>query len=122
LQRAPTIIMQHDDDTVDMVRHDHKRIQFDIGAEDAGANPFFVNNSSKRIHSHLPTHHLAKQTHPTLRADRNEIRARLGVIVTLQADGTPVMVSSGDVSSIDYFSGITSMALHSRAVGLPPAG
>jgi len=37
------------------------------------------------VESHLPIHHLAKQTFPVLGAEGHEVRAELGVVVPLEA-------------------------------------
>ncbi len=84
-------IIHDPNDSVDMVRHDHKFIQPDMGQMIGQVVPCEMHHFPQFIQHHPTIHHLAKQTFPVLRANGDEIRPRLCVIVPLQPDGTAVV-------------------------------
>lgn len=74
-----------------MIRHDHVRAQINVSKSFWQIQPFPVNDFAEIIQPHLPIYHLAKQTIALIRDDGDEIRARLCVIISLQADGFSVV-------------------------------
>ena len=75
--------------SMNMIWHYNERIQFNLWEMLWGIIPAFLHNLTSLIQLHLPIHHLTKQflTLPCNHGD--EIRTRLGVVISLQADGSP---------------------------------
>lgn len=77
---APTIIIikiMQNYDTMYMIRHHDKFIQFNIRSDLRRTMPFFVHNISNIIHLHLGIDDLAKQTSFMLHTNGKQISARL---------------------------------------------
>lgn len=74
----------HDDDNpVDVIGHHHPFVQFHVGEMPRDALPHRPR--------HPPQHRVVEQQFAFVGYNRHEIRPRLGVIVSLQADGTPAL-------------------------------
>ena len=76
-----------------MVGHDHMDIGVNRWEFLGQLKPPTLNQPPCIIHLHLPIRYLAKQTLPTVGADSHKICSSLGIIVTLQADRTAVVMS-----------------------------
>jgi len=79
------------DDAVDVVGHDHKRVHVHAGIMVGHFIPHRLHHAPRIVHVHAPIDDRAEQAFAVLRANRDEIRARLGVIETAHADGTAVV-------------------------------
>jgi len=76
---------------VDMIGHDDEFIQFDVRKMPGNFVPTFHHDLAVFVQSHFAIYHVPQQTFPIARADGDEIRADLGVIVFFQTDGSAVM-------------------------------
>jgi hypothetical protein len=56
--------------------------------------PFGTNDFAAFVQLHTTIYHLPKQMRPFMRAEGNEIRSGLGIIMPFEADGTAVMNSA----------------------------
>jgi hypothetical protein len=95
----PTIgIGIHDpNNPMHVIGHHHKfiGIQHHTRAHNGGMEPFVTHNLPVFIQPHFALHDFAEQTGAVMGANGDEIRAGLGVIIFLQADGS-TMVAVGD--------------------------
>ena len=89
-RRAPT--SRDHNNSVDMVGHDNECIEIDIREPSRQAQPFLPGYPADRRFTHLPRGDLTEKTGALICAYGNEIGSRRGVIITLQADGAPVVV------------------------------
>jgi hypothetical protein len=71
---------------MDMIWHDHVRIQRHVGNMLWNVSPTLHPNLPVRVQSHLAAHDLAEQALVAMRANRNEIRAGRCVVVPAKAD------------------------------------
>src|SRR5947209_20247575 len=78
-------------DTVDVVWHHDAGIKGAVIEPSWQIQPCLLDQLPDRAQYHLIADYLAKQTLSLMRDNRNEIRTRLRIIVTLQADGSPVV-------------------------------
>jgi hypothetical protein len=78
LQRASTVRMQYND-PVKMVRHHHKRVQFNIGSYFRRAQPFILDDFSHIAQPHFPVCDFPEQAGAILRADGHKIRPGLRI-------------------------------------------
>ena len=69
-----------------MVGHHHKSVQFHLGVMVGNGLPAFPRDLPIFRQLHFIIYHLAKQVFALIRANRDEIRACLGVIVLGHAD------------------------------------
>ena len=72
---------------MDMVRHDHERIHFDLGMAGRQIQPCLVGDFAQGIEKHVLVHDAPKHGHPFVGADGDEIRTRPGVIMVGMAQG-----------------------------------
>ena len=82
----------YDDDAVNMIRHNHKEVRYDLATDLAGPPPFLRNDLTQGIETHLAVNDLPEHAFPVLRADAYEIRAGLCVVIARQADGAAVVL------------------------------
>jgi len=75
-----------DDDAVNVIGHNDECVGLNAGVKCWQFVPHVLNHLTCIVQSHLTIHHLAKQTRPILRADGDEIRTRLAVVVTFQSN------------------------------------
>jgi hypothetical protein len=82
-----------EDDAVQMVGHDDKRIQRKIAfANPLGVQPLVFDNFSYLIQPHLPANHRAEQFFSLPGCNGDEIGACEGVTVAGQAGGAAVVL------------------------------
>ena len=84
--RAPTIV-DNDDNTVNMIRYDHKCADFNGWKMARNVIPPFLDDLPVLVQNHFLVNHLAKQTFPALGHDGHEIGPGLGIINSRQAHG-----------------------------------
>ena len=77
--------------TVHVVGHDDEGIQQNVGKMARQTLPLLVDDSAILVQVHLPLYNFSEQATTIVRANRDEIGARLPVIVIFQADGSTVM-------------------------------
>lgn len=65
------------DDTVDVIGHDDKFVQYDMGTDTFCFAPFFICDNPRFIELHLTINNVSKQWHPIMRADGNKIQSGL---------------------------------------------
>lgn len=65
------------DDAVDVIGHDDKFMQYDMGADMFRFAPFFIRDDSQFIQLHFTINNFPKQRHPVMGANGNEIQTRL---------------------------------------------
>lgn len=71
--------------------HDNEGVRFHAGIKKRRSYvPKRLDHPSRIIQRHFSINHIRKQALPILRHDGDEMRHRLGVIVSLQADGAAV--------------------------------
>jgi hypothetical protein len=83
----------NDENTVNMVRHNHKLVQFHCGKSIWDSMPLIPYNFTNGIQPHLVLHNFPEQTFPIMGANGYKIRPRLRIIVPLQSDGTAIGMS-----------------------------
>jgi hypothetical protein len=81
----------HDDDPVDVIRHDAEYIQFDGGKPNRHCIPFLQDDPSRVVQVHLTIDYASEEARPILYADGNEIRSGLRIIVPFQAKGSAMV-------------------------------
>ncbi len=74
-------------DSVNVIGHDHERVQLDAGEMAGNVIPARLNQFATFVQPYLTAGHLPEQAFPTVRADRHEIRAGLRVVVPFQPNG-----------------------------------
>ncbi len=79
-------------DSVQVIGHDHPRVQFEMGKMLWNCLPAIPRYLLPFIQPHLPIHDLAHQALPTLDTDGHEIGPGRPVVATGQAYGTPVVL------------------------------
>ncbi len=84
------IIINHND-PMHVIGHDAEFIQCHIRSELGSLVPFLQGNLAQGIQPHHPVNDPAEQPFPLVGIHGDEVRAGLGVIVSLQADGAAVM-------------------------------
>ena len=72
---------------LEMVGHHHPFVQLDFMPNFAGLHPFAGNDVPEGVQPHFPVVYIAEQAGAPLRAERDEIRARLRVVPSFQPDG-----------------------------------
>ena len=77
-----------------MVWHDDKCTRFDGREMHWNLIPPFFDNLPVPVQPHFPIDDLAEQVFPLPRHRRDEIRARLRIIVSLQPGGLPALSSA----------------------------
>lgn len=65
------------DDTVDVIGHDDKFVQYDIGTDMFCFAPFFIRDDPRFIELHLTINNFPKQWHPIMRTNGNKIQTGL---------------------------------------------
>lgn len=76
---------------MDVVGHDHKCIGTDVGEFSIQLIPPSVYHSPGIVSVHCSIHDFSEQAGMRLRADGDEIRSRLGIIVPIEADAAPMV-------------------------------
>jgi len=71
---------------MNVVRHQDKRVQFNIGGMCSQFVPTFHDYSSHFVRMHLAIGNLPKETFPTVRNNGHKIGARLCVVIITQAN------------------------------------
>ena len=71
-----------------MIGHDDVIAQFDLGADVAGEQPFFADDFPELVQHHRVIFNMAKPTAALVGANRQEISARLRVIIITQPKRT----------------------------------
>jgi hypothetical protein len=105
--------MQHDD-RMDVVGHDHERVQFHIGPQDCRAQPLLLHDGAERAEMHVIIRDLPEQAFPAVRTDRQVIRTGPRIVVALQPDG-PAAV---DLRIVPHRHALRA-APHSKSIGAP---
>ena len=82
-----------DYDAMKMIRHDLCRAELDLWISHRQGIPNNPDNLACVTSLHLSLFDFPEQTLPSVRDDRNEVRARLGIIVVWQANRLPVLSS-----------------------------
>ena len=90
IQLNTTTIHQYHD-TVNMVRHHDKCIAFNTGIMIWQLVPYRLNEATAVVQPHFPVYNFPEQTRTILRYDRDEIRARLPIIVFGQTNRTAIV-------------------------------
>lgn len=80
-----------DDDPVQMVWHNHERVQFRVGKMVRNIQPALYDKASRVIQPHLAVNHVTEQDFPVVRTDRHEVSPFLPVIIIAQTDGLPMV-------------------------------
>ena len=80
-----------EEDTVNMVWHDDKRVHGCVGEMGRDGIPVCLHEAAQCVDPHFPTRHLAKNMFAPEGNDGEEIATRLGVIVSFQANGCAVV-------------------------------
>ena len=96
---GPQVRPYVDDDSVKMVRHDNVFVYVVRREFPRQFNPPFTYHSSSVIQLHGRIYHVTQHANSALRADGDEIRAGLRIVVATQAYGAAVMlvgVKSGE--------------------------
>jgi len=70
-----------------MIGHHNVRFQFDVRKMSRDLKPAFIHYSANRVQFHLIADDLSKDASLSVRTNRDEIGAGLGIIKTLQANG-----------------------------------
>src|SRR5688500_8543989 len=89
--RAATGGRPYEDNSVDVVGHDDKRVNVGARIKHRQFVPNTLNHLARTIQSHGPIDDLAEKARSGLHAEGDEIRPRPGIVITLQAKG-PAMV------------------------------
>jgi hypothetical protein len=76
---------------VDVVGHYDERIQFNEREMVRDVFPTTLGNLACLVQPHFTVHHMPKEAFPLAGASGDETRAGLGVIVSLEADGTAMV-------------------------------
>ena len=84
-------------DSMKVIWHDDEGLQFSQREMARDILPTTLGDFARVIQPHFSIHDFAEQAFPSPRADRHEIRAGLGIVMSLQADGV-AMVSLRVVS------------------------
>ena len=71
------------DDAMDMIGHNDKSPQLNIGEAMSQPSPFLLDKLPGAIQPHLAIHNLSKQTLAPVREHGDKIHARLSIIVSL---------------------------------------
>jgi len=79
-----------DHDSMQVVGHDHKCIQLDLLPDVGGSKPLLLRRMSCNAEIRVPAHDVSEEARAVVCHDGDEVSPRLGVVVTLQADGPPV--------------------------------
>ena len=90
------VIIQPKQNAVNVIRHDDKRIQSRVVEMLRHLLPAGCRNISDSVCLHDAIRNLAERALPVLRAHRNEIRARLAVIVIFQPNRAAVMLNRSE--------------------------
>ena len=90
----------NDDNSVNMIWHNNKCIQFHIRVMIWQIIPNAVHDSPCIVQSHFPSHHLAEQARTVMRANGDKIRPDLRIIVSLDADAAAVVAGLKPVRTI----------------------
>ncbi|NMA45830.1 MAG: hypothetical protein GX945_04640, partial [Lentisphaerae bacterium] len=84
-----------DNNAVKVIGHDYEFIQINIWEMDWNIIPTLAGNISRIVQSHFAADDFPKQACPVVGADGHKIGPGLGIIVTLQADGTAISLWCG---------------------------
>jgi hypothetical protein len=76
---------------MDMIGHDHKGVRFDARIMARQLVPCRLHHPPGVIQQHFAAYDIPEETRMILRADGDEIRPGLGVIIIHQPDGSPMM-------------------------------
>src|SRR3990172_7570162 len=96
-----------------VVGHHHDDIRYGVWKMRRDFLPTCLDDFSGIVHSHLTIHHLAEQTSAVLRADGDEIRARLRVVVPFEPNRTAaaflgIVVQSRNSLTLPHSAGLDS--------------
>jgi len=75
---------------VDMIRHDNKRLELDLGKMKRDLKPGLLDYTSHGGQAHSTVDDFAEKATLSVRADGNEVESALGIVETLKADGPAV--------------------------------
>jgi hypothetical protein len=87
----PYMAIHDEDNAVNMIGHQRKRIQFNVGEMCGQCVPTFLDNPPRIIQVHFSICHIAEQAFAAVRNDGDEIRPGLRLIISAQTDGPAVM-------------------------------
>ena len=79
-----------DHDSMQVVGHDHKCIQLEFLPDVGGSKPLLLRRMPCTAETHVPAQDVSEEARAVVCHDGDEVSPRLGVVVTLQADGPPV--------------------------------
>ena len=89
---APAANVGYRHDPVKMIGHDNPGVQFDFGTDPSGFEPFILNYPAGLVQHHMMIHDFPKQKFTAGRANGDEIRAGLRIVITTQTDRTTYML------------------------------
>jgi hypothetical protein len=70
----------YSDDNVDVIGHDHERVDRNLYKSVRNTAPHFVYDPPGLTQLNIAVHNITEQASPLVRHDRNEIQPRLGII------------------------------------------
>jgi hypothetical protein len=80
------------DDGMEMVGHDDKCAQFDIGLQFGCFQPFGMGDSAPIVQNHDAIFDMSETAYPVVATQGDEIQSGLPIIVSLYPDGPAMMV------------------------------
>ena len=85
---APAANVGYRHDPVKMIGHDNPGVQFDFGTDPSGFEPFILNYPACLVQHHLMIHDFPKQNFTAGRANGDEIRSDLRIVIPVQTHRT----------------------------------
>jgi hypothetical protein len=101
---------------MDVVRHDHKSVRFNARELVLQFLPPALDHLPGVAQAHLIACHLAQEVRPLLYAGGHEVRPRLSIVISPQADGATVM----PFGVAGHAANILSLVSRSTTAGWPP--
>ena len=101
--RAATGGRPYEDNSVDVVGHDDKRVNVGARIKHRQFVPNLLDHQARIIQPHDPIDDLAEKARSALHAEGDGIRPRPGIVITLQAEGpamVPIRVKCQDTASL----------------------
>jgi hypothetical protein len=78
------------DDAVQVIRHEGEHVNGDLGAEDAGVDPFAFDEETERIDAHRTVDDVAEEAGASEGAEGDEVGSTGGVVMVPPAHGLAV--------------------------------
>ena len=95
----------NDNDAVNMIRHNNEFIYIYSRVMEWDFIPHGLIHVARIVQYHFPVHNVPEQTFPVLRTNGDEIGPGPGIIITLQSNGTAVVVNNGIICHINILVG-----------------